>query len=126
MALEQRFVSRDVLEGKPGIKAQHAVYQALKEHLQQVQTGWDVEETQVGSIADRDGVDIYLKNLQTGETRILDISFREKPDVAYAVRIRNDWFDVSPEGEWKFRKECLNALVRAILPALSAPAIGRR
>ncbi len=114
------------LEGKPGIKAQHAIFRALKTYLQQVQTGWDVEETTPGSVQDRDGIDIYLVNLSTHETRPLDISFREKPDAPYAVRIRNDWFEVSDEGDWTFRRECLTALCRAILPALSAPPIQRK
>jgi hypothetical protein len=123
------------IDGKPGIKAQHAVYQALQEHLAQAGTGWSVEETVVGSQADRAGVDIYLINTATDEAYLLDISFKDKQDTPFLVRIRDDWFERNDDGSstttadgsaWIFRKECIRALVQAIRPALAAMPIRRR
>lgn len=122
------------LEERPGIKAQHAVFIALQEYLGKAMTGWEVEETPVGSDEDRAGVDIYLINSSTREAYLLDISFKEKDYTPYCVRIRDDWFlrntdgssATTADGNWIFRKECIQSLARAILPALSAPPIRRR
>lgn len=121
-----RSTKKAELEGKFGIKAQHAVFRALKEHLAQAGTGWGVEETPVGSEQDRLGIDIWLVNKANGDSYMLDISFREKPGNAFVVRIRNDWFGENPDGSVSVRKECLNALVRAVLPALREATIVRR
>ncbi len=114
------------LESKYGIKAQHAVFRALKEYLAQAGTGWDVEETPVGSAQDRQGIDIWLTNKATGDSYMLDISFREKPGNAFVVRIRNDWFVENADGSVSVGKEYINALVRAVLPALRDATVVRR
>jgi hypothetical protein len=126
MALEQKYLSAQQMEQKGGIKAQHAVYRALKDHLRTVRTGWDVEETAVGSYEDRGGVDIKLIHLATRETRLLDISLRPKEDAAFLVRVYRHWFLELPDGTWEVRKNCLQPLIRAILPALSTPRLFTR
>jgi hypothetical protein len=124
--MEQRFLTAAELEEKPGIKAQHAVFRALKDVLAVVKSGWDVEETRVGSEQDRAGIDIWLVNTTTGESYILDVSFRRKQNDAFLVLIRHDWFVVNEDDSWSVRKECITPLIRAILPVLGNPAIVRR
>src|SRR5438094_753512 len=130
MVSENRYHGSGALQDRPGIKAQHGVFQALQEYLAEVDTGWRVEETTPGSQEDRAGVDIYLINKSTGEAYLLDISFKDKQDTPFLVRVRNDWFVTTPDGasvttpdgsSWIFRKECIRALVQAIRPALAAP-----
>ncbi|HEY9871452.1 MAG TPA: hypothetical protein V6D08_20010 [Candidatus Obscuribacterales bacterium] len=124
--MEQRFLTPAELEEKPGIKAQHAVFRALKDVLAQVNSGWDVEETRVGSEQDRAGIDIWLVNTATGQSYILDVSFRRKENDTFLVLIRHDWFVVNEDDSWSVRKECITPLIRAILPVLGNPAIVRR
>lgn len=120
-------LTKEELEEKPGIKAQHAVYRALKSLLAEAKTGWDIEETQPGSIEDRQGVDLYLVNLTTGERRILDVAMRDKPESeGTLVRVYPDWFEENPDGSWSLRKVCLNRLVRAMLPTMSTPSVRRQ
>lgn len=120
-----KFLSNAELEEKRGIKAQHAVFRALKQTLAEAKTGWDVEETAVGSEEDRDGIDIWLKNTATGDSFILDISFRRKDDSAFAVLIRHDWFKDEEDGSLTVRKECIGSLIQAIKPVLGNPTIKR-
>jgi hypothetical protein len=135
MSSDKRYHDDRAIHEKPGIKAQHAVFLALQEHLAQAGTGWTVEETNVGSQADLAGVDIYLINTSTNEAYILDISFKDKEHTPFLVRIRDDWFErnsdgtstTTPDGSaWIFRKECIRALVQAIRPALAANPIRRQ
>jgi hypothetical protein len=119
-----RRLTKEELEGKGGIKAQHAVYRALKKILARANTGWDVEETVPGSEKDREGVDLYLVNKKLGVKRALDVSMRDKPNSEDTlVRIYSDWFWVSPDGSWLLLPECEHRLMRALLPTMSAPHI---
>ena len=111
---QTKFLTTAELEQKRGIKAQHAVFRALKQVLAEAKTGWDVEETGVGSEQDRDGIDIWLRNTATGASYILDISFRRKDDSVFAVLIRHDWFKDEEDGSLSLRKECIGSLVRAV------------
>ena len=120
-----KYLTTAELEEKRGIKAQHAVFRTLKQVLAEAKTGWDVEETDVGSEQDRDGIDIWLKNTATGDCFILDISFRRKEDSAFAVLIRHDWFKEEEDGSLSVRKECTGSLIRAIKPVLSNPTVRR-
>jgi len=122
---QTKFLTTAELEQKRGIKAQHAVFRALKQVLAEAKTGWDVEETGVGSEQDRDGIDIWLRNTATGASYILDISFRRKDDSVFAVLIRHDWFKDEEDGSLSLRKECIGSLVRAIKPVLSNPTVTR-
>jgi len=126
MLTTDKWLSAEELEEKGGIKAQHAVYRALREHLARVNTGWYVEETAPGSLEDRQGIDIYLINFSTGERRILDVGMRPKEGSAFLVRVYRDWFETNADESWSLRKEKLNALLRAILPTLTAPSINGR
>ena len=117
-----RKLTQKELEEKGGIKAQHAVYRALKAILARANTGWDVEETIPGSAQDRNGVDIYLVNKSLGVKRILDVSMRAKPESeGTLVRIYADWFVVNDDGSWSLLPECEHRLMRALLPTMSAP-----
>lgn len=114
------------LEQKPGIKAQHAVYRALKRILEEANSGWDVEETPVGSQQDHDGIDIWLTNKATGDSFILDVSFRRKEDDTFLLLIRHEWFEENlKDGTFTLRKEYLRALLRAVLPILSMQPVKR-
>ena len=123
--MRTKFLTIAELEEKRGIKAQHAVFRALKHILAEAKTGWDVEETGVGSEEDRDGIDIWLRNTATGDSFILDISFRLKEDSAFAVLIRHDWFKDEEDGSLSVRKECTGLLIRAIKPVLCNPTVRR-
>ena len=119
-----RKLSNQELEEKGGIKAQHAVYRALKSILARVKTGWDVEETVPGSARDRQGVDLYLVNEKQGVKRILDVAMRDKPgNEDTLVRVYPDWFTVNDDGTWSLLPECEHRLMRALLPTMSAPSV---
>jgi len=112
------------LEEKGGIKAQHAVFRALKSILARANTGWDVEETVPGSEVDRLGIDLYLINQKLGIKRILDVGMRDKPESEDTlVRVYPDWFVSNPDGSWTLLPECEHRLMRALLPTMSAPNI---
>lgn len=119
-----RRLTNEELEEKGGIKAQHAVYRALKKILARADTGWDVEETVPGSEKDREGVDLFLVNRSMGVKRALDVSMRDKPGSEDTlVRIYSDWFWVNPDGSWSLLPEREHKLMRALLPTMSAPHI---
>ncbi len=124
MLTYDRKLTREELEEKPGIKAQHAVFRALKRILALAGTGWDVEETEPGSSKDRQGIDIYLINRSQGIMRILDVAMRDKPESEDTlVRVYPDWFEENEDGSWSVRKEFEKALVRALLPTMYTPHI---
>lgn len=117
-------LTQQELEEKGGIKAQHAVFRALKKILARANTGWDVEETVPGSEKDRQGVDIYLVNKQLGVKRILDVGMRDKPESEDTlVRVYPDWFTTNPDGSWSVLPEYEHRLIRALLPTMSAPNV---
>lgn len=117
-------LTREELEEKPGIKAQHAVFRALKQILTRADTGWDVEETEPGSRKDRDGIDIYLVNRSQGLMRILDVAMRDKPESEDTLlRVYPDWFEENEDGSWTLRKQCEKRLIRALLPTMYTPHI---
>lgn len=129
--MKTSFLTRAELEQKPGIKAQHAVYRALKSILAGAKTGWDVEETEVGSLEDRRGVDLYLVNCSLGVRRPLDVALYDKVaegrgDERTMVRVYPSWFDTLPDGSFVLLKERENALIRALLPTMSSPAVPMR
>lgn len=119
-----RKLTNDELEGKGGIKAQHAVYRALKAILARAKTGWDVEETQPGGALDRQGIDIYLVNRKLGVKRILDIAMRDKEGCSgTVVRVYRSWFEETSDGHWILLPDCEHRLMRALLPTMSAPSV---
>ena len=119
-----RKLTQRELEEKGGIKAQHAVYRALKSILARANTGWDVEETVPGSEFDRLGHDIYLVNKKLGVKRILDVGMRDKPESEDTlVRVYPDWFVANEDGSWTLLPEYEHRLVRALLPTMSAPHV---
>lgn len=121
----KEFISAAEMEQKGGIKAQHAVYRALKEILSKANTGWDVEETSVGSTDDRRGIDIWLVNRKLGVKRALDVAMYDKlaegrGNDETMVRVYPSWFSTLPDGNWVLLKEREHSLVRALLPTMSA------
>ena len=112
------------LEEKGGIKAQHAVYRALKAILARAKTGWDVEETVPGSEKDRLGHDLYLVNQRLGVKRILDVAMRDKPESEDTlVRVYPHWFCANEDGSWTLLSEYEHQLIRSLLPTMSAPNV---
>ncbi len=127
----KQYLSSTEMEEKGGIKAQHAVFRALKTILAQAGTGWDVEETQVGSTDDRRGVDLWLVNPQLGVKRALDVAMYDKLAEGKGredtmVRVYPSWFETLPDGSWMLLKEREQALVRALLPTMAAPHVSTR
>jgi hypothetical protein len=128
---KKTYLSSTEMEEKGGVKAQHAVYRALKTILATAGTGWDIEETQIGSRDDRRGIDLWLVNNQLGVRRPLDVAMYDKlaegkGNEDTMVRVYPSWFDVLPDGSWVLLKEREQALIRALLPTMSAPHVSVR
>jgi len=120
------YKTAEQMEQEPGIKAQHAVFRALERLLAQAKSGWTVTESAVGSVDDRNGVDIRLISPDKRTNRLLDVSLGDKPGKeGFLVRVYYDWFDVKEDGTWELLKEREQDLIRrAILPTMSAPSVG--
>lgn len=113
------------MEQLDGIKAQHAVFRAIQMLLARANTDWSVEESEVGSADDINGVDIRLI-APDGTHRLLDVSLGDKPDKpGMLVRVYRDWFEEEEDGSWTLvpgRQQDL--LRRGLLPTMSAPPVG--
>jgi hypothetical protein len=108
-----------------GIKAQFAAAYALIEFLRGRGGAWGFFPCQIGGIEDRIGIDGYLFDPKGDQAYAVDFSLESdknprgnKRDCRWLVHLKREWFDVLPNGLWKFRKECMRALALSFLPAL--------